>query len=181
MVSNVKKFNKPYQLSSQPIPSCGDDDLLIKIHAAGFCHSDLQVWEGQFQARLPMIPSHEPAGEIVQVGSKVKGSWKTGDRVGVLNFKKACGDCVGCRQYVRRKGQTDPRFCEKREMAGFKHDGAFAEYMVADPAVRKVILIDGLLTDRFRCLDYCSFTRGCILRTRCSAHVRRRKSAIFIS
>lgn len=82
-----------------------------------------------------MIPSHEPAGQIVQVGARVTGSWKVGDRVGVLNFKKACGECIGCRQRVRRKGTTDPRFCEKREMAGFKHDGAFAEFMIADPKV----------------------------------------------
>ena len=81
-----------------------------------------------------MIPSHEPAGEISQVGSKVTG-WKVGDRVGVLNFKKACGGCIGCRQRSRKTGKTDPRFCENREMAGFKNDGAFAEYMIADPAV----------------------------------------------
>ena len=94
-----------------------------------------------------MIPSHEPAGEVVQVGPKAKGTWKVGDRVGVLNFKKACGECVGCRQHVRRKGETDPRFCEKRETAGFKHDGAFAEYMIADPAVSKPTPIDSSLTD----------------------------------
>ncbi|KAJ4292473.1 hypothetical protein N0V90_009135 [Kalmusia sp. IMI 367209] len=131
--SNLIKFNKPYELCSRPAPQCGENDLLIQVYAAGFCHSDLQVVEGQFQAKLPMIPSHEPAGKIVQVGTQVKGSWKVGDRVGVLNFKKACGECVGCRQRIRRKGRTDPRFCEKREMAGFKHDGAFAEYMLADP------------------------------------------------
>jgi D-arabinose 1-dehydrogenase-like Zn-dependent alcohol dehydrogenase len=34
-----------------------------------------------------MIPSHEPAGEIVQIGAAVQGSWKIGDRVGILNFK----------------------------------------------------------------------------------------------
>lgn len=84
-----------------------------------------------------MIPSHEPAGKIVKIGARVKGSWRIGDRVGVLNFKKACGECVGCRQYIRRKGCSDPRFCEEREMAGFKHDGAFAEYMIADPSVSK--------------------------------------------
>lgn len=134
------KFNKPYQLSSQAVPQCGEDELLIQVHAAGFCHSDLQVWEGQFQAKLPMIPSHEPAGKVVQVGTRVEGPWKIGDRVGVLNFKKACGKCVGCRQYIRRNHCTDPRFCQSREMAGFKHDGAFSEYMIADPAVRLSIV-----------------------------------------
>lgn len=116
-----------------PVPQCGQGDLLIQVYAAGFCHSDLQVLQGQFEANLPLIPSHEPAGKIVQVGSLVKGSWKVGDRVGVLNFKNACGDCVGCRQHLRRTKRKDPRFCRKRVTAGFKHDGAFAQFMLADP------------------------------------------------
>jgi D-arabinose 1-dehydrogenase-like Zn-dependent alcohol dehydrogenase len=114
------------------VPVCGKHDLLIQVYAAGFCHSDLQVLQGQFPAKLPMIPSHEPAGKVVQVGSEVQGNWKVGDRVGVLNFKNACRQCVGCRQNIRRSpGSRDPRFCEERQMAGFKHDGAFAEYMLA--------------------------------------------------
>lgn len=133
--SDIGQFDKPYQLCERPVPICGEHDLLVQVYAAGFCHSDLQVLQGQFPASLPMIPSHEPAGKIVQVGSQVQGSWKVGDRVGVLNFKNACRQCVGCQQHMRRSSATraDPRFCEKRQMAGFRHDGAFAEYMLADP------------------------------------------------
>lgn len=107
--------------------------MLVQVYAAGFCHSDLQVIHGQFESALPLIPSHEPAGKIVKVGSKCEGKWKVGDRVGVLNFKNACTKCPGCILSKREYRTHDPRFCEKREMAGFKHDGAFAEYMVADP------------------------------------------------
>ncbi|KAF2833785.1 GroES-like protein [Ophiobolus disseminans] len=131
--AQLVKFDEPYQLIERPIPRCGDHDLLVQVCAAGFCHSDLQVLRGQFPAKLPMIPSHEPAGRIVQVGSKAKGQWKVGDRVGILNFKNACEDCVGCRQHARRAARPDPRFCQRREMAGFRHDGAFAQYMLADP------------------------------------------------
>jgi D-arabinose 1-dehydrogenase-like Zn-dependent alcohol dehydrogenase len=120
-------------LSERPVPPCGENDLLIQVHAAGFCHSDLQVLTGQFPIQLPLIPSHEPAGKIVEVGTKVRETWKVGDRVGILNFKHACGQCVGCQQHMRKSARPDPRFCQKREMAGFKHDGAFAEYMLADP------------------------------------------------
>jgi D-arabinose 1-dehydrogenase-like Zn-dependent alcohol dehydrogenase len=127
------QFDKPYQLCNRLIPTCTEHDLLIQIHAAGFCHSDLQVLQGQFLASLPMIPSHEPAGKIVQIGAQVQGQWKVGDRVGVLNFKNACRQCTGCKQHMRRSTRADPRFCAKRQMAGFKHDGAFAEYMLADP------------------------------------------------
>ena len=129
------QFDKPYQLCETTKPTCGENELLVQVYAAGFCHSDLQVLQGQFPAGLPMIPSHEPAGKIAQVGAQVQGNWKVGDRVGVLNFKNACRQCVGCQQHMRRstRTRTDPRFCEKRQMAGFKHDGAFAEYMLADP------------------------------------------------
>jgi D-arabinose 1-dehydrogenase-like Zn-dependent alcohol dehydrogenase len=127
------QYNEPYQLCERPIPLCSEDDLLVQVHAAGFCHSDLQVFKGQFPSELPMIPSHEPAGSIVQVGGKVSGAWMVGDRVGILNFKKACGSCVGCQQCKRRSTRLDPRFCQRRDMAGFRHDGAFAQYMVADP------------------------------------------------
>jgi D-arabinose 1-dehydrogenase-like Zn-dependent alcohol dehydrogenase len=131
--SNKLQFKGDYQLCERRIPQCGEHDLLVKVHAAGFCHSDLQVLQGQFAADLPMIPSHEPAGTIAQIGTKVHGPWKVGDRVGVLNFKHACGHCVGCRQNRRKSFRSDPRFCQQREMAGFKHDGAFAEFMIADP------------------------------------------------
>jgi D-arabinose 1-dehydrogenase-like Zn-dependent alcohol dehydrogenase len=130
---NAIQFEKPYQLCQRPIPICGQNDLLIEVCAAGFCHSDLQVLRGQFPAELPMIPSHEPAGKIVQVGTQVKREWRVGDRVGVLNFKNACGTCVGCQQHSKRSLRIDPRFCQRREMAGFKHEGAFAKFMLADP------------------------------------------------
>lgn len=71
---------------------------------------------------------------VVKVGDGCSGSWKVGDRVGVLNFKKSCTQCTGCILSEKRYGTFDPRYCEKREMAGFKDDGCLAEYMVADPA-----------------------------------------------
>ncbi|RYP39854.1 hypothetical protein DL767_001973 [Monosporascus sp. MG133] len=127
------EYNKPYQLGHKNVPEIGGTELLVKVHAAGFCHSDLQVWHGQFGTKLPMVPSHEPAGTVVRVGAKCEGEWKVGDRVGVLNFKKSCSKCPGCRLAKREYGGLDPRFCDSRVTAGFHHDGAFAEYMVADP------------------------------------------------
>ncbi|RYP49352.1 hypothetical protein DL768_004912 [Monosporascus sp. mg162] len=133
-VALLCEYNKPYQLGHKNVPDIEDTELLVKIHAAGFCHSDLQVWHGQFGTKLPMVPSHEPAGTVVRVGAKCEGEWKVGDRVGVLNFKKSCSKCPGCRLAKREYGGLDPRFCDSRVTAGFQHDGAFAEYMVADPA-----------------------------------------------
>ena len=131
--STEKQYNTPYILTRVPIPSVRRNELLIRIHAAGFCHSDLQVLQGEVNSPLPMIPSHEPAGVVVQVGEDA-GQWKVGDRVGVLNFKGACSQCPDCISTQRRYGTVDARFCRHRETAGFQHDGAFAEYLVADAA-----------------------------------------------
>lgn len=138
----------PYEIITTSTPAIKDDELLIRVYAAGFCHSDLQVYRGQFQSKLPMIPSHEPAGVVVQVGARCSGAWEVGDRVGVLNFKKACSQCTGCLLSQKRyHGRFDPRYCEKREMAGFKNDGCLAEYMLADPET-SVLLPDALPFDQ---------------------------------
>lgn len=107
----------------------------MRVHAAGFCHSDLQALQGEFEKPAPigLIPSHEIAGIIAKIGSSYNGDLKVGDRVGVLNFKHACGSCVGCRLIKKRGEELDPRFCDVRETAGFLHDGGFAEYASADP------------------------------------------------
>ncbi|KAJ1331030.1 propanol-preferring alcohol dehydrogenase [Microdochium nivale] len=165
--AQLQSFNKAYQLTTAPTPTLRDNEILVRVHAAGFCHSDLQVLQGEFATQLPLIPSHEPAGIVVQKGSACgghdgDGSFSIGDRVGVLNFKNACGSCTGCGMSWRRRRrnssngrqkqperterqqpQLDPRWCDRREMAGFKHNGAFAEYMVADPNTT-VKLPDGL-------------------------------------
>lgn len=141
-----QQYNTPYALTSVPIPSIRRNELLIRIHAAGFCHSDLQVLQGEVNSPLPMIPSHEPAGVVVQVGEDA-GQWKVGDRVGVLNFKGACSQCPDCISTQRRYGTVDARFCRRRETAGFQHDGAFAEYLVADAATT-VALPDSMSFDQ---------------------------------
>ncbi|KAF7553160.1 hypothetical protein G7Z17_g3822 [Cylindrodendrum hubeiense] len=145
--AQIREYNKPYELVSIEVPKIPDHELLLRVYAAGFCHSDLQVLHGQFACKLPMIPSHEPAGVIVQVGPKCSGSWKEGDRVGALNFKNACSQCTGCALALRRHNKLDPRICENREMAGFKNDGCFAEYMVVDPATT-VLLPESLPFDQ---------------------------------
>ncbi|KAI1120778.1 GroES-like protein [Nemania abortiva] len=131
--AQIIEFGKPYRLTTVVVPQIKDNELLIKVHAAGFCHSDLQVLNGQFGTELPIIPSHEPAGTIVEIGPNAKGNFKVGDRVGVLNFKNACTRCCGCGLSKREYHYYEPRYCDSREMAGFQNDGAFAEFLIADP------------------------------------------------
>lgn len=144
----IAEYNKPYALDeSRATPKPGPEDLLIRVHAAGFCHSDAQALQGQFRTPSPigLIPSHEIAGVIAATGASYQGQFKVGDRVGILNFKHACGTCPGCKRTTtsNNKPSADPRFCDNRETAGFLHDGGFADYAVGDPETT-VRLPDGM-------------------------------------
>ena len=84
----LPKFHQKYETRGIPVPTPGPNDLLIKTGAAGFCHTDYQVWEGVYKSPLPITGSHEPVGTIVALGKDVDGgSWKVGMRVGVLLFR----------------------------------------------------------------------------------------------
>ncbi|MBN8867773.1 MAG: zinc-dependent alcohol dehydrogenase family protein [Solirubrobacterales bacterium] len=72
----------------------GEGELLIRIRAAGLCHSDLSVITGQRPRVMPMALGHEAAGEVVETGPGVDG-FAVGDHV-VLAFVPACGECRFC-------------------------------------------------------------------------------------
>lgn len=128
-----EQYNKNYQLHDNvPVPTPGPGDILIRVSASGFCHTDLMVYHGITQEPLPFIGSHEPAGTIVSLGPDVPETWRVGDRVGVANFMKPCDTCAGCRWATKMIGSLDPRFCENRAMCGIiRANGGFAEYMTA--------------------------------------------------
>lgn len=71
----------------------GPGELLVKVGAAGLCHSDLSVINGSRIRPLPMALGHEAAGEVVAVGEGAE--FAVGDHV-VLAFVPACGSCERC-------------------------------------------------------------------------------------
>jgi alcohol dehydrogenase (NADP+) len=76
----------------------GAFDVLIEIKYAGVCHSDIhQAREGWGEAIFPMVPGHEIAGIVSEVGSGVT-SYAVGDRVGVGCFVDSCRECEYCKQ-----------------------------------------------------------------------------------
>ncbi|KAH9205322.1 chaperonin 10-like protein [Leptodontidium sp. 2 PMI_412] len=127
------KFNENYQLRNDiPVPTPGPGELLVRVAAAGFCHTDYQVYQGTYGTQLPFTGSHEPAGTVASLGPDVPRTWQVGDRVGVLNFRNACGACSGCKWRAKVYGSLDARYCENKTMGGIlKADGGFAEYMIA--------------------------------------------------
>ncbi len=71
-----------------------EGEILVKIHAAGLCHSDLSVIDGNRPRQTPMVLGHEAAGEVVELGPGVK-DISVGDHV-VFSFVPICGHCMPC-------------------------------------------------------------------------------------
>jgi 2-desacetyl-2-hydroxyethyl bacteriochlorophyllide A dehydrogenase len=115
------EVGKPLEMQQIPIPAVGEKDVLVRIRAAGICHSDVHYRSGLSPVRpLPMTLGHEISGTIEQVGSQVSGA-KVGNRV-CLHYNITCGDCYHC-----SRGQE--QFCDNCLMLGHYADGGYAEYI----------------------------------------------------
>lgn len=84
----------PLKIREVELAPPGDGEVLIRVRAAGLCHSDLSVISGDRPRPVPMVLGHESAGEVLQVGPNVH-DLQAGDRV-VLVFMPSCGWCMPC-------------------------------------------------------------------------------------
>lgn len=85
--------SKPITVSELELDPPGPREVLVRIEAAGICHSDLSVVSGARPRPVPMLLGHESAGTVVEVGEGV--SLTPGQRV-VMAFLPRCGECAGC-------------------------------------------------------------------------------------
>ncbi len=86
--------SKPLVVEEVTLDPPGVDEVLIKTGAAGLCHSDLSMIRGVMERKLPMVPGHEAAGVVLEVGRDVT-RCKPGDTV-VMSFVPICGQCEYC-------------------------------------------------------------------------------------
>jgi alcohol dehydrogenase len=86
--------SRPLEIAELDLGPPGEGELLVRVGAAGLCHSDLSVIDGSRPRPLPMALGHEAAGEVVELGPGVKG-FAAGDHV-VLSYVPACGSCGPC-------------------------------------------------------------------------------------
>src|SRR6195952_4153956 len=86
---------RPLVVSELELAAPGPTELLVAIEAAGLCHSDLSVVDGNPPRPTPMLLGHEAAGRVLEVGDAVT-DVAVGDRV-VLTFLPRCGECAACR------------------------------------------------------------------------------------
>jgi alcohol dehydrogenase len=93
----------PLKIRNVELDPPGAGEVLIRVHAAGLCHSDLSVISGDRPRPVPMVLGHESAGEVLECGAGVT-DLAPGDRV-VLIFMPSCGGCLPC-------AEGRPALCE---------------------------------------------------------------------
>lgn len=87
--------SRPLEVTELELAPPGPNELLVRVRAAGLCHSDLSVINGSRPRVMPMALGHEAAGEVLAAGSAVT-DFAPGDHV-VLAFVPVCGACAPCR------------------------------------------------------------------------------------
>ena len=131
----LEEFGKPLVERTLPVPEVGPNDALVRIRACGVCGTDLKITAGKLNfVKTPHIPGHEPAGEVVVIGSEVR-DIRIGDHVAVAIYLN-CGECDYCRT---GREQICPRL---RGRVGFTIDGAYADYLCVPSTALRVVAPD---------------------------------------
>ena len=146
------------------IGSLPAEGVLVKICAAGVCHTDLHLWHGYYQVGkkkdqvlhftdrglpYPIVPGHEIAGAVHHLGEQVQShsDLKLGDRVLVYPW-------IGCDECYLCKG-GDPGLCSKSRELGFVKDGGYSEVVVV-PHYRYIFKTPDNITDSLAAMLPCS-------------------------
>src|SRR5262250_982238 len=148
MKALVKSKAEPgIRMQDVPEPTVGHNDVLIKVHRSAICGTDMHIynWDAWAQKTIPvpMAVGHEYSGEIVEVGSEVRG-FSIGDRVSGEGHI-TCGYCRNCRAGRRH-------LCRNTVGVGVNRPGAFAEYL-SIPAYNAFKLPDSIRDDIASILD----------------------------
>jgi D-arabinose 1-dehydrogenase-like Zn-dependent alcohol dehydrogenase len=145
----VTEFNGPLAEIDEPTPQPSGTQVVIRVKAAGVCHSDLHIWEGGYNlghgrkplslkdrgVSLPLTMGHETVGEVLALGPDAKGNVKVGD-VALVYPWIGCGKCEVCLA-------GDENMCLKPRSLGVYCDGGYADHMTV-PHPRYLLNLDGL-------------------------------------
>src|SRR5947208_6473675 len=147
------------------------NDVLVRIKAAGLCHTDLEVITGSLRYPMPIVLGHEAAGIVEEIGPEARGV-AVGDHV-VLSWNPHCGHCfycdrdlpILCETYLAHgpkavgfDGDSRTRLADGRELKQLMFIGGFGEYaVVADH--QAIVVPQDLPFDR-ACLIGCGVMTG---------------------
>lgn len=145
----VLAHGQPLQLVDKPTPHPTGTEVLVKVRAAGLCHTDLHLWEGHYDLgggkkltlaergiKPPLTLSHEVAGEVVALGdTTAETEQRLIGKTVLVHPWIGCGECAAC-----RRGEEN--ICIKPQSLGVVRPGGFAEYLVV-PHPRYLVEIEG--------------------------------------
>jgi propanol-preferring alcohol dehydrogenase len=136
--ARIHEYQKPLVIESVPKPAnITGEAVLVKVGAAGLCHSDLHLMNGEWKNAIPLalphIPGHENAGWIEEIGDKVpEGLFSKGELVAIFGGW-GCGICAFCKR-------GDEQLCITGHWPGIFDPGGYSEYMVV-PSYRFLVKI----------------------------------------
>lgn len=135
---DVTECGQPLVRNDRPTPRPVGDEVLVRIEAAGVCHSDLHIWHGSYDLghgkklsmadrgmKLPLTMGHEIAGEVIAVGDAVQGV-TVGKRYVVFPWH-GCGECSVCRR-------GDENLCLAGKSMGVFQPGGYADHVLVSHA-----------------------------------------------
>ena len=126
-----ESFQGPITIQQVADPTPSSSGVVLAVKACGICRSDWHGWMGNdADIKLPHVPGHELAGEVVAIGSQIS-NFKLGDRV-TLPFVCGCGRCEPCLA-------GDQQVCDHQFQPGFTAWGGFAEYVAIEYADNNLV------------------------------------------
>jgi S-(hydroxymethyl)glutathione dehydrogenase / alcohol dehydrogenase len=133
----------PMSIETVTAATLKSTDVLVRIRAAGLCHTDLEVIDGSLRYPMPIVLGHEAAGIVEQVGPAARGV-KAGDHV-VLSWNPHCGQCfycdrdapILCEEYLGKgpkavsfDGEARAALADGRDVQQLMFLGSFGEYCI---------------------------------------------------
>ncbi|MFH8629280.1 alcohol dehydrogenase [Streptomyces lydicus] len=124
-VAQVAAAGGSFEIVEREVPRPGPGQVRLAVEACGICHSDTFFVQAALPGvRFPLVPGHEIAGRIDEIGETTPGDWQVGDRVVVGWFGGSCHACPPCRR-------GDFIVCENLKVPGWAYDGGFGEVVIA--------------------------------------------------
>jgi alcohol dehydrogenase len=121
-----------FQISDTPIPALMPGDVRIEVRSVGICGTDLAIWKGDYETRLPLVLGHEISGVVHESSSP---EIEPGTLV-TTEIDISCGRCWYCRS-------GNKQYCASKEVLGITRDGGLSEYLSV-PADLVHILPEGV-------------------------------------
>ncbi|HEY5536775.1 MAG TPA: zinc-dependent alcohol dehydrogenase family protein [Ignavibacteria bacterium] len=121
-ICNLNENNSPLQLKDIPAPVPLENEILIKVHTCGVCHTELDEIEGRTPPPVfPIVLGHQVVGKVIEKGNRAN-KFKIDNRVGVGWKFSSCGKCSYCLD-------GNDNLCSEFKATGRDVNGGYAEYM----------------------------------------------------